>query len=210
MVMIEGRGMVSPSPVHISVGRAEQRYVYSVIQERSRRRSYAMRADKWGRGLTAGKDIACLGWVSKGDLAGLTGLVGEYATFLYLSKEFGTRNVIWNPGPTQLGDGGRDLDVFGQRIQVKTRRASYGKTLVRRISHKGGRIEPLDFDILVSCEWFLGKNVSLMGWCKRGKLFDSNFARSRFDHYNLEVFDRSLLPMGRLLDHLAVRRAVSA
>jgi hypothetical protein len=205
--MIEGRGLVTPHPVTLAVGCTEQRYLHSIVRERASRRSYARRQDLWGRGLTSGKQVRCLGWVPKDELGALTGTVGEYALFTYLANEFGSKNVGWDPRPAKFGDGGRDVEIFGQRIQVKTRRNPYGKVLVRRVNHRGGQIEPLNFDILVGCEWSLTDRVSLIGWCQRHRLFDSNFARSRFDHYNLEIFDHLLLPMCRLVDHLLVRQS---
>lgn len=209
MVMVEGRGLMAPHSVKLVVGAAEQRYLHSIVRERAKRRSYANRIDQWGRGMTGAASVPCLGRVPKDELPGLTGLIGEYALFMYLVNEFGLKNVDWSPGPAQFGDGGKDIDIFNQTIQVKTRRRGYGKILVRRISRAGGQIEPLNFDILVGCEWQLADQVSLIGWCKRGSLFNSNFASSRFDHYNLEIRDSLLLPMGRLLDHLLTRQSVA-
>lgn len=207
MVMIEGRGEVKPNPKRIAIGRSELALFHSIAEERAKRR-YVMRTDKWGRGLSSGIEVASLGFVPKAELPILTGLVGEYAAFNYLAQYFGAINVHWNPQPMLIGDGGRDLEVFGRNVQVKTRRSPYGKTLVRRVQKAGGSIEPLDFDVLVGSQWIPsnGGQVLLLGWCQRERLFDSNFSKSRFNHFNLEIIDDHLLPMQRLIDHLTIKQ----
>jgi hypothetical protein len=69
-------------------------------------------------------------------------------------------------------------------------------------------LEPISsFDVLVGIEWRLGLDVDLLGWCERGELYSSPFTKTRFGHYNLEVPDSALLPMGRLNDHFIARLA---
>lgn len=208
MGMVEGRGWVAPSPISVTVGQAEQRLMYSIAAERTGRRAYAGRSDTWGRGLSAGRVVQRIGFVPKSELPGLVGTVGELALSHYLSQAIGRRFVKWDPRPSSGGDNGRDIEVLGERIQAKTRRIPYGKTLIRRVRSSGGRIEPLDFDIVVGCEWNPDRDyVDLLGWCWRDTLFDARFAKSRFDHYNLEVPDDSLFPMSQLVDHLVVKLA---
>lgn len=209
MVMIEGRGDIAPHPVRMIVGAAEQNYLYEIVSDRSRRRNYKNRTDVWGRGLTPGHNIPALGWVSKSELPGVVGVVGEYALYNWLTAACGQMHVQWDPYPQDSGDGGKDLFAFGKRIQVKTRRYPYGKTLIRRVPRKGGKIERFDFDLVVSVQWRLGFEVDLLGWIPRGCLANASFRKSRFRHFNLEVPDRALLPMNRLSDHLFAKRCVS-
>ncbi|KKM75065.1 hypothetical protein LCGC14_1394010 [marine sediment metagenome] len=201
MTLVEGRGVCVPSPVMISVSTSTQKYLLMAAVQRDRHREYSSRRDRWGRGLISGREIGALGAVSKSVLVILVGLVGEHAVAQFLKAEFGAAVPDVDLSLTHAGDGGFDLEPFGAKIQVKTRRAPCPKTLIRRVTGNK-RLQSFNFNLLVSCEWKLDTTCQLLGWNHRSDLYRGRFARSKFDHFNIEIRDDALLPMSRLLDHL--------
>lgn len=139
----------------------------------------------------------------------LVGLVGEAALCEYLTRRGYEQRV--DLVLRQFGDGGRDVEVSGLVIQVKTRRKGIGRrSFVKRGDR--GHIVPFKCELFVFAEWnetTPSEAPQLLGWMwsvdvSRGGRFErSPLARAR--HWNLRVRDLDLLPMSRLIDELGAR-----
>lgn len=188
----EGKGEIIPAPVDVKLSAADLR---TCEIESLRRKGY--RTDYQGTAWKAGL-------VGNGIFAGM---LGETAVGLWLSLKLGYA-VHVDFELRQWGDGGKDHEINGWRLQVKTRTKPYGSTLIRRISDNG-RIMPLDWEFLVACEWTGGNVVHLLGWFTRDTSLSSTFGKSNAaGHFNIIVPDTKLEPMNRLPQMLKMRRAV--
>lgn len=193
MTFVEGDGQRPPGAVCRELPPGMRHLLRQKADERTTYRAYARRPDQWGRGFDS--DAVYLG------------LVGEWAVCAYLGL----------PHETPLlpaGDGGQDIEAHGLRIQVKTRRRVNGENLIRRVDERRS-MRPLPSDIYVFVQHDPVRDqsgVRLIGWEWRkgirkgsGRLQRSRRAR----HFNLVIADQDLLPMCRLRDELAVKRAIS-
>lgn len=192
----EGRGTTAPTPARVSIARPVFRDLQALAAEREAARGYAARSSPWGRGLIGNPT--------------LVGLMGEQACCLYLSARL-RRGVDVDRRDRPRGDGGRDVEVFGVRVQVKCRRRR-GDVLVRRQTREG-RILALPWDVLVVSTWEAPAGeagdqvVTLDGWTTRGRLLGLGAfgPARRGDHMNIAVRDSDLEPMARLVAMLRNR-----
>ena len=177
MVMVEGRGVIAPSPVVHKLNICELRFLEEEAKKRDGHRRYSNRRDQWGRGLT------------KNPI--LTGMGGEFAAGKYIGAKPDFR--------LHAGDNGIDLIKGSMTFQVKTRQSRSGLSLVRRVDHRG-RLKELIADAFLFCQWIPGESdISLLGWQWRQQLPRGRFGKSRVaHHFNIFIYDTSLLPMSRL------------
>lgn len=194
-MLVEGMGTIAPAPVRIGLSRTELRILRDIAEQRNVYRGYARRADAWGRGFI--KNPA------------LVGLVGEHAVCKFLTCRGFQRFADTALRPT--GDGGRDIEVMGLVLQVKTRRNGIGRrSLVKRGDR--GRIVPLSCDVFVFVQWAEESpdEAQLLGWLwAKDASRTASFERSPIPdatHWNLKIPDVLLLPMSRLGDELVARR----
>lgn len=162
--------------------------------QRAAFRGYALRSDAWGRGFI--RDPI------------LVGLVGEHATCQLLTRRGFRCGVDLALRPN--GDGGRDIEVGGLVLQVKTRRKGIGqRSLVKRGDR--GRILPFQCHVFVFAEWNDEPPLYgplLLGWIWAPDARREAFERSPIataSHWNLKIRDAALLPITRLIDELQAR-----
>src|SRR5690606_29126551 len=109
---------------------------------------------------------------------------------------------------TATGDEGRDFDVFGVRIQVKTKWRGR-KNLVRRVNDRR-RLMALGSEVFVFARWVAMDNtVELLGWIDSKELRNhgKNTKSTRAEHWNTEIDEKHLHPMSQLVDRLEYRSA---
>lgn len=193
-MLVEGIGLKPPAPQRLSLSLMEFGVLREAAAKRAVFRGYALRSDAWGRGFI--RDPI------------LVGLVGEHATCTWLTSRGFPCAVDLSLRPT--GDGGRDLELGGLVLQVKTRRKGLGqRSFVKRGDR--GHILPLQCHVFVFAEWndatpFDGPK--LLGWIWALQARREAFERSPIpaaSHWNLKIPDASLFPMSRLVDELHAR-----
>lgn len=210
MVVFEGKGIVSPKPVRIGVNRDELRTLRREAEVRSTFRNYAYRTDRWGKSLMDGEAVRSI--CNEGEtipaavLAILVGMVGEYALCRHINSCFGRTVASLDLKLRRKGDRGKDLQLFGNDIQIKTRKWNYRKNYIRVRDESGGRVIHIA-DLYVFCEWKLFEHVDLLGWADLGTVRDWNVMQSpKFGHHNLCGKDSDLKPISRLIDRLKADR----
>lgn len=208
MVHIEGKGLVSPSPVKRKLATADIRILAEEAMRRTQYRRYCGSQDQWKRGLLSGCDIPAVGRLDGTALVVLVGLVGEYACGDYLNERIGESIFAVDLRLLYRGDNGIDLRGCGLTAQVKTRQyTSRKETLWRRVTAQK-RIVSFTTDIGICCYWDKQFSVHLLGWQWCRKLRSAcEFAESdRGEHFNLIVYDSLLEPMESLVLELKDRR----
>jgi hypothetical protein len=151
MSVVEGKGMVPPKPVLVSIGGSELYFLQHVASERDKHRQYRSSSSIWRRGSTADPI--------------LMGLVGEYAVQEYLRVNGIKANIV--DDRLNDGDGGKDATIAGVSYQIKTSGKSYPTCLIRRIN-EAKRIVPHVCDRFIFCRWSYGdRYCDLRGWCSR-------------------------------------------
>lgn len=191
-MMVEGRGHVKPRPEVIKLSASDVAFIRSVSAQRNAYRGYSSRRDVWGRGFL--------------DDPAFYGLCGEHAACSFLNRRCGCRLQI-DTALRMFGDGGTDIDVFGVRIEVKTR-VKGRHYLVRRLDEQK-KIKPLNADLYVSSKFVSEREVHLLGWMWRRELTEfSRFEPStRAGHWNLNIDETRLHPMSDLAGEVNLRRA---
>lgn len=204
-MIVEGKGLIAPAPLQHRISDREIRNLYAIASENGAK--YGKRRDSWGKGLLGGLDVPGVGCVNSHILPMLLGVVGEYATHWKLYNTLG-KGIEWNSALSESGDGGTDLTAFGLRMNVKCRTRNYGEVLVRRVYRR--RIKPLDYDIVVGCQWDIRTNrnvVLLLGWMWVDQLRECGFAKARVgEHFNLAARNEQLSPISSLVAELRSRK----
>lgn len=151
MAKIEGKGLVAPKAIAVSLSRNEISVIQSAAFDRDAHRGYATSRSQWKRGSTSNPI--------------LLGMVGEYALQKYLRCNGVAASVL--DCKLNDGDGGKDATIAGVSYQVKTSGKSYSTCLIRRIN-ESSRIVPHVSDRFVFCRWHYGdSHCDLRGWCSR-------------------------------------------
>lgn len=192
--MVEGRGLVAPKPERIVMSRGDIEMIRRSAEQRKDYRNYESRRDRWG-----------LGFIPD---AVMCGMLGEHAVCAFANRRMGA-HVSVDTALKPRGDGGKDLELFGQSIQVKTRITS-SDNLVRRID-QSRRLRGLDCDLFVFCK--IGDSVpptcvDLLGWIASDSVrrHGVHVRSRRASHWNLRVDDKFLEPMSRLPMQFETRR----
>jgi hypothetical protein len=197
-MQVEGIGKVPPAPVQVRTALNRLRWLRDEADKRNAYRGYTRRTDAWGRGFIRNP--------------ALVGLMGEHCSCEYLTRRGFPCfvDIVLRP----YGDDGRDLEVCGLVLQVKTRRKGIARRSLVKRGDGRGRIVPLACDVFVFAQWdeTAPDDVpQLLGWIwARDARSYGVFERSPVsyaDHWNLRIPDALLLPMSRLVDELASRRA---
>lgn len=202
MVQYEGQGNVSPAPVPVQITGEELRFLIDVARERHTAK-YANRKDEWGRGLISGGIIEGFGELPASIMAILVGTVGEYALKMHIHNCIPSARPQIDLSVFDGGDGGVDLDVFGYRMQVKSRKRDYAEMLIRASSERGWR-KTLVADGFIQTQWVQRLRPQLIGWAERDTVINWTEKKAyRGNHTNYVGGDNDLLPMSRLISKLA-------
>lgn len=170
MPIVEGRGLVAPSPVAYRLTKADVAAIEAIAMEREGYRKYADRKDHWGRGIIR--------------RAVFVGTCGEYAVCSMMG-------VPLDAGIKRYGDCGVDLEKRFS-IQVKTRTSNSGTTLVKTTQASS--------TYLAACEWCAATlTVLALGYVSMQFVRTRNVAPGRGDWTNFVVRDEELLPFRRLV-----------
>lgn len=193
-MLIEGEGVVAPAPVVERIGVSDFTYAVAASESRNQFRRYSDRADQWGRGFVENPI--------------LVGMLGEIALCSFLNRRVGCRLSI----DTELrarGDEGVDLSTDGIGLEVKTRNSLSRSNLYRRFDRRGG-LRALRADVYVFCMRASEREIHLLGWLHSDRVAsDATFKKSPVgDWFNLELKDRQLEPMSRLVAEILYRRSL--
>lgn len=191
-MMVEGMGLVEPTPIRVPYTPTCYEAYRRESEKRQTFRQYGIRKDKWGRGFVTDPV--------------LVGLMGEWAACQWLSPRIGV-GIQPDTRLHRLGDGGKDIEVFGRSIDVKT--MALGRitvrrkeALFRRIS-ADGRMIALPSDYYVVARLTDTTVVDLVGWLHRKDVLLGALERSPVgDHWNLRPPAVAYLPMRDLVDEL--------
>lgn len=136
----------------------------------------------------------------------LCGYMGEHAFAKYASHCLQIPVQV-DTTTKRSGDGGFDFIIFGRRIQVKTR--GHPKDCLLRRQDEHDKLLEITWHIFVSCTCsFDFRLVTLDGYIKAEdytQLADFKKGR-RGDWMNLELEDKHLYPMSRLITALELCR----
>lgn len=201
-MLIEGKGWVVPKPVDVEISQADLERLRTFAVKLAEFRRYRYSDDQWKRGLV--------------DNQILYGLLGEQVLAGYLNRHLRTRLQV----DTELmksGDGGKDFNVFGYRIQVKNRRGGpdYLERREMPVITRGtlGKLLKINADIFVKTSAPARgaddmRVATADGWLRaNGLVHAGRFKAARMGrHMNLEVADRLLLPMPQLVEYLKSHR----
>ncbi len=190
MATVEGRGHVKPAPKTVTMTGDELEILRAEGRMRANFRGYGKRNDAWGKGFMKTPTDPIF-----------HGNVGESAFAKWMNHQLGAElfkpDLQLKPG----GDGGKDFDVCGMRIDVKANLLpadSSFNLLVRRVDN--GRIIPLVSDIFVFVSTEKPTAPALLGWARREDM--ERFAKSprqNATHWNIEIPRDALKPMNRLV-----------
>lgn len=200
MVQVEGMGKQPPSPSSLVLTAGELRQLLIEAKRRAFHRGYEKRSDSWGRGMTGELVIANVAVVEPHIAPVFIGLCGEYAVSVLVNRHCHMNSRIdlsLLPG----GDSGHDLEFFGLKVQVKTRKRDYGKYLVRENNRA------LRANVFVFGTWG-GQSVDIEGCIGTAEILacEVKAAPSGRDHKNYVIDPCDLLPMKRLYDSIGSRR----
>lgn len=189
-MMREGVGKVAPPKVKVAVTLETVRQAEAVAAARELKNSYSCGQSAWRQGLIAKPTL----W----------GIVGEHAVATWLSAALKVSLSV-DLQDRSGGDDGRDIEVFGKRIQVKCRTKPYGSLLLRRSD--AGRIQPIRWDYVIQTTWVRTgdavQTVTVDGWADSVSVQSGRYAGAwRGQHMNIELCDNELNSPADLADLL--------
>jgi hypothetical protein len=202
-VKIEGKGEVAPATVIEQLKWSDLQLFKDFALEVAKRRGYANGHTPWKRGLTAGITLGNSFSIPPHAAGAFVGKVGECALVYLINRRIGKERPVafLNLDILPNGDGGKDVEVYGRQIEVKTRRGHFKSSLIRRLTSTG-KLLHLTAHYYCFCEYNLDapRDVKLLGWVKnRFTAALRPVPAKRGDHRNIEVADPVLLPMSRLI-----------
>jgi len=192
MSLVEGKGKVPPSPDVVTISASEVEYVRLIAERRNSFRGYAHRQDTWGRGLIRNPAFC--------------GLLGEHGLCSYLNKRLGTKLAV--DGELRIrGDGGRDIEIAGMSVELKTR-VTGERYLVRRLDDRR-RIKEIVSDYVAFSKLISEREIHLLGWQTRSqfRLLSKLVKSTRGEWWNLDIDERELRPMSQLVEEFQFWRA---
>jgi len=202
----EGKGRIAPRPVAVRLTRQEANIAKLEAERRVGYRNYARGNTAWKRGLLGNRDFREAGRCSTAVAPVFVGIVTEYAVCNFINTRLSGANARTDTDLHLEGDGGRDIVVFDQRIQVKGKTNIRGDNLIRRVT-QSKRLVPLECDYVVFTCYSGGLTVNLLGWIRSRSVIEEKFLKShRAEHWNIQVDDRNLEPMGELILELESKR----
>ena len=136
----EGKGRIPPNPVRVPLETKDLSFALAVARRRVEYRGYARRSDQWGRGLNGDPVLTVF-----------HGLLGEIAFAKWLSSNTG---IVVSVDDTNLpfGDGGKDFDVAGRIVQVKTAATDYRELFIKT-SQFASPSDNDDWRVCVRAHW---------------------------------------------------------
>lgn len=200
----EGKGLHPPARIRVPM---DQKIIAELVAEATRRdefRKYSNRNDVWGGGLINGSILGDSGLQIKMSARPiLIGLGGEWAV-----KET-LKNRVSGVGSLDIklrdkGDGGKDFEIRGLRLDVKTRSKSIDGNRVRLFYPGGDRVRNLA-DVFVFAEWVLSGAVDLLGWATVSEISEWWREVGRGGHTNAIAEDEMLKPICRLVSLIEAR-----
>jgi hypothetical protein len=202
-VKIEGKGEVAPATLIEQLKWSDLQLFKDFALEVAKRRGYANGHTPWKRGLTAGITLGNGFSIPPHAAGAFVGKVGECALVYLINRRIGKERPVafLNLDILPNGDGGKDVEVYGRQIEVKTRRGHFKNSLIQRVT-SSGKLLNLLAHYYVFCEYNLAcpLKVGLLGWARNQILSPLPFSPAkRGDHRNIEVKDPILLPMRSLL-----------
>jgi hypothetical protein len=207
MMLVEGRGEVSPPGYVVRFSEYELDQLIDEAKDRRAHRSEYGRTNQWKKGSTGFRIVQGKS-LDSSTSAILAGIAGEYATCRFLNERAGYRVANFDLSKNN-GDDGTDIwtTAPGVSLQVKSR-VSRGRaaTLVRRLKRRGNTMEiiPYKFSVLVCCEYAFGNSCRVIGWLEKKKLREKTLHRPPRggDWRNIVVFDRELETMKLLSERI--------
>jgi hypothetical protein len=194
----EGVGRVPPKPVAVRLESTDIELAWQVATRRNAYRGYASRHDQWGVGLLNETDPV------------LVGTLGEVAFALWVQEATGLV-VPLDDKDRPRGDRGRDFNLDGLWVQVKTGHNRYSDLLVRSTdftdrtwhrcvrAHWPPRDDPDDKQTVWLCGWVRDRELM-----NNGKLEPAR----RGSHTNYALPDTGFHPMRDLAELVKARRTL--
>lgn len=201
----EGIGIKAPSPHKVILTDHDMRCIVHEAKKRAAAK-YANATDRWSCGQKPPIHIRNVGKITSTERPIVAGLLGEHVVSRLIKKRHGSGVAALDLAIRRYGDGGIDLQAFGERIQVKTRQSPKHGNLVRRVCHSGF-VVPINASYFVFCEWSGSMSVSILGCISAALVLELPLVPGVSGHWqNAVVDDRLLEPFGRLLDNIAARK----
>lgn len=194
----EGMGEISPSPVRVKLSRPDMLIAKEWATTQAMARRYAARQDTWGRGMIQGRRVRNVGDVRDGEMPAFIGKLGEIAFVCFMNGAVRSPLLRVDFSKRDGGDGGRDFELFGFRIDVKT--STHRERLLVRKTRKDGRATPLESHryVFAYVNREVLDDVLLLGWISRERVLASPAGKSPFGHVNYLISLVSLEPMASL------------
>jgi hypothetical protein len=203
-VNTEGRGIVAPASIVIKLGHDELLIINERAASQALERDYKNRRDSWGTGLTGPRRPSNALDLRDDQYPGFVGLVGEYALCSYINRKIGKTLVSLDLKTHQYGDRGVDVTANGLTIQIKTRQNRYQPNLIRVTNGRGESI-PFNSQIYAFCLYLREEadKPRLLGWTWTREIVGRPIVDARRgNHKNIEIPDRDLKPMTRLIQEI--------
>lgn len=211
-MITEGIGKHAPKPVPVLLSEHDLRVVTNAALSHSKYRGYLNSTSQWKRGLIKEITIPKIGKLTGDPVPRFVGLAGEAATVLHLNDRANLRLSLRDE-LLAGGDDGKDLEIDGLSIQIKTRQkqSSAARERLNLIRHTNEQRMPClpNACAIVFCELDeTYRKVSLIGWTYTEWLRTLPAVPARVGrHLNVEVEDKDLKHIGALVDRLVARRS---
>lgn len=214
-MITEGIGQHAPSPVRELLTESDLRVVASASLQIAKYRGWSREAVGWKRGLIAEPlVIPRIGIIPAEAKPMFVGLIAEAAVVIYFNRRCGLQLSLKD----QLllsGDGGADIEIGCLTMQVKSRQSSSSHSkqsisLVRYATGDGRHVFP-SCTAIVFCETMLpAPVVKILGWIYTAHAIDREIVPARIgNHWNIEIADSLLEPMGSLAERITAGKELS-
>lgn len=208
----EGKGKIPPTPLIVRLESSDFAAAREATRRREGIRAYSKRSDAWGKGMLESKDPV------------LIGTLGEIAFARWASGVVG-KTISPDMADRIKGDGGKDFDVCGYRIQVKTAASDYDSLLVRTLE-----MEVSEWVICVRAHYpprsvhavdngvalfdpgdSEDAAVALCGWAYKGTIYDrGKLTVGKAGQANYKLSPREFCPMKDLGDLFQARKGLAS
>jgi hypothetical protein len=196
---VEGDRRKRPGRIAVPIPECARRILMCQAAMQSAKNGHRSSESPWKGGILTPPE-----WldVPREEVGPWVGMLGENAFKDYVNGRLDGSLAVLDLNLRAGGDGGVDFTILGLSVQVKTRTKEDTVSLVRR-ADDSGQLLSMRSKVHVFCQYdFEDRNrVMLLGWIATKVLEGYPLRPARVGkHLNIEVDDRDLLPMNRLID----------
>lgn len=198
-MIVEGKSYPVP-PARVAVELPQSVAVATVIYGRGCPEKYGADNRVWQRGLVNETIQVGPHLLQPFERSWFIGTMGELAVAEVINRRLRRCVATVDLTKRAAGDFGVDIELFGRRIQIKTRQSARQVVCV-----KAGRFKS---DTFVLCEWSPLTSVEILGWLPTRDVESMQLVPTRIcggTWKNHEVPDSSLRPFGGLVDELRIQ-----